>query len=132
MSQIRMQNHFGAVRAEERYSVDGDLLREIRQVRLLKFYFYGQDILNVYVYANYGSVLSVCLQMCVWSAVSPSVVLSVFVCVVGQYCLLSVSPFSSPQHLKQQQEGLSQLISVIKDDVEDIKLIEHGLLDRLG
>uniref|UniRef100_A0A674C7R9 54 kDa nucleoporin n=1 Tax=Salmo trutta TaxID=8032 RepID=A0A674C7R9_SALTR len=66
MSQIRMQNHFGAVRAEERYSVDGDLLREIRQ------------------------------------------------------------------HLKQQQEGLSQLISVIKDDVEDLKLIEHGLLDRLG
>nr|XP_029513418.1 nucleoporin p54 isoform X4 [Oncorhynchus nerka] len=66
MSQIRMQNHFGAVRSEERYSVDGDLLREIRQ------------------------------------------------------------------HLKQQQEGLSQLISVIKDDVEDIKLIEHGLLDRLG
>ncbi|XP_031658698.1 nucleoporin p54 isoform X9 [Oncorhynchus kisutch] len=66
MSQIRMQNHFGTVRSEERYSVDGDLLREIRQ------------------------------------------------------------------HLKQQQEGLSQLISVIKDDVEDIKLIEHGLLDRLG
>ncbi|KAL0965899.1 hypothetical protein UPYG_G00287420 [Umbra pygmaea] len=66
MSQIRMQNHFGAVRSEERYSVDGDLLREIRQ------------------------------------------------------------------HLKQQQEGLSQLISVIKDDVEDIKLIEHGLLDRIS
>lgn len=34
MSQIRMQNHFGAVRSEERYSVDGDLLREIKQVRL--------------------------------------------------------------------------------------------------
>lgn len=32
MSQIRMQNHFGAVRSEERYSVDADLLREIRQV----------------------------------------------------------------------------------------------------
>lgn len=27
-----MQNHFGAVRSEERYSVDADLLREIRQV----------------------------------------------------------------------------------------------------
>ncbi|XP_026153443.1 nucleoporin p54 isoform X2 [Mastacembelus armatus] len=63
MSQIRMQNHFGAVRSEERYSVDADLLREIRQ------------------------------------------------------------------HLKQQQEGLSHLISVIKDDLEDIKLIEHGLSD---
>ncbi|XP_036386032.1 nucleoporin p54 isoform X1 [Megalops cyprinoides] len=63
MSQIRMQNHFGAVRSEERYSVDADLLREIKQ------------------------------------------------------------------HLKQQQEGLSHLISVIKDDVEDIKLIEHGLHD---
>ncbi|KAM3849610.1 nuclear pore complex protein Nup54-like isoform 3-T3 [Diretmus argenteus] len=63
MSQIRMQNHFGTVRSEERYSVDADLLREIKQ------------------------------------------------------------------HLKQQQEGLSHLISVIKDDLEDIKLIEHGLSD---
>ncbi|XP_031716091.1 nucleoporin p54 isoform X2 [Anarrhichthys ocellatus] len=63
MSQIRMQNHFGAVRSEERYSVDADILREIKQ------------------------------------------------------------------HLKQQQDGLSHLISVIKDDLEDIKLIEHGLSD---
>ncbi|XP_043917165.1 nucleoporin p54 isoform X2 [Protopterus annectens] len=31
MSQIRMQNHFGAVKVEERYSVDGDLLRDIKQ-----------------------------------------------------------------------------------------------------
>uniref|UniRef100_A0AAQ4RHS8 54 kDa nucleoporin n=1 Tax=Gasterosteus aculeatus aculeatus TaxID=481459 RepID=A0AAQ4RHS8_GASAC len=61
MSQIRMQNHFGAARSEERYSVDADLLREIKQ------------------------------------------------------------------HLKQQQDGLSHLISVIKDDLEDIKLIEHGV-----
>lgn len=36
MSQIRMQNHFGAVRSEERYNVDADLLREIRQVSALK------------------------------------------------------------------------------------------------
>ncbi|KAF7218135.1 nucleoporin p54 isoform X3 [Nothobranchius furzeri] len=64
MSQIRMQNHFGAVRSEERYSVDAGLLREIKQ------------------------------------------------------------------HLKQQQDGLSHLISVIKEDLEDIKLIEHGLSDR--
>ncbi|XP_072228470.1 nucleoporin p54 isoform X6 [Leuresthes tenuis] len=63
MSQIRMQNHFGAVRSEERYNVDADLLREIKQ------------------------------------------------------------------HLKQQQDGLSHLISVIKDDLEDIKLVEHGLSD---
>ncbi|XP_037548169.1 nucleoporin p54 isoform X1 [Nematolebias whitei] len=63
MSQIRMQNHFGAVRSEERYSVDADLLREIKQ------------------------------------------------------------------HLKQQQDGLSHLIGVIKEDLEDIKLIEHGLSD---
>ncbi|XP_059905730.1 nucleoporin p54 isoform X1 [Gadus macrocephalus] len=63
MSQIRMQNHFGAVRSEERYNVDADVLREIKQ------------------------------------------------------------------HLKQQQEGLGHLISVIKDDLEDIKLIEHGLTD---
>lgn len=27
-----MQNHFGAVRSEERYNVDADLLREIKQV----------------------------------------------------------------------------------------------------
>lgn len=27
-----MQNHFGAARSEERYSVDADLLREIKQV----------------------------------------------------------------------------------------------------
>ncbi|XP_036619875.1 nucleoporin p54 isoform X1 [Trichosurus vulpecula] len=31
MSQIRMQNHFGAVKSEERYYVDADLLREIKQ-----------------------------------------------------------------------------------------------------
>lgn len=37
MSQIRMQNHFGAVRSEERYSVDADLLREIKQVRVNEF-----------------------------------------------------------------------------------------------
>ncbi|XP_072517959.1 nucleoporin p54 isoform X2 [Salminus brasiliensis] len=65
MSQIRMQNHYGAVRAEEKYIVDTDLLREIRQ------------------------------------------------------------------HLKQQQEGLSHLISVIKDDMEDIKIIEQGLHDSV-
>ncbi|XP_066430497.1 nucleoporin p54 [Eleutherodactylus coqui] len=65
MSQIRMQNHFGAVRSEEKYYVDGDLLREIKQ------------------------------------------------------------------HLKQQQEGLSHLISIIKDDLEDIKLIEQGLSDNV-
>ncbi|XP_041052309.1 nucleoporin p54 isoform X2 [Carcharodon carcharias] len=61
MSQIRMQNHVGAVRSEERYSVDGDLLGEIKQ------------------------------------------------------------------HLKLQQEGLSHLISVLKEDLEDVKLIEQGL-----
>ncbi|KAM8939712.1 nucleoporin p54 isoform 2-T2 [Pelodytes ibericus] len=65
MSQIRMQNHFGAVRSEEKYYVDGDLLREIKQ------------------------------------------------------------------HLKQQQEGLSHLIGIIKDDLEDIKLIEQGLTDNV-
>ncbi|XP_072352412.1 nucleoporin p54 isoform X2 [Scyliorhinus torazame] len=61
MSQIRMQNHVGAVRSEERYSVDGDLLGEIKQ------------------------------------------------------------------HLKLQHEGLSHLISVLKEDLEDVKLIEQGL-----
>uniref|UniRef100_M3XJ92 54 kDa nucleoporin n=2 Tax=Latimeria chalumnae TaxID=7897 RepID=M3XJ92_LATCH len=61
MSQIRMQNHFGAVRSEERYSIDADLLQEIKQ------------------------------------------------------------------HLKQQQDGLSHLIGVIKNDLEDIKLVEQGL-----
>ncbi|KAM3832157.1 nucleoporin p54 isoform 2-T2 [Vipera latastei] len=65
MSQIRMQNHFGAVRSEERYYIDADLLREIKQ------------------------------------------------------------------HLKQQQEGLSHLISIMKDDLEDIKLIEHGLNESI-
>ncbi|XP_049646209.1 nucleoporin p54 [Suncus etruscus] len=65
MSQIRMQNHFGAVKSEEKYCVDSDLLREIKQ------------------------------------------------------------------HLKQQQEGLSHLISIIKDDLEDIKLVEHGLNETI-
>ncbi|XP_033111214.1 nuclear pore complex protein Nup54-like isoform X2 [Anneissia japonica] len=32
------------------------------------------------------------------------------------------------QHLKKQQEGLSHLISTIKSDVEDLKLIEQGLI----
>nr|XP_055036973.1 nucleoporin p54 isoform X1 [Misgurnus anguillicaudatus] len=65
MSQIRMQNHFGSVRSEERYRVDADLLREIKQ------------------------------------------------------------------HLKQQQEGLSHLINVIKDDLDDIKMIEDQLHDGI-
>ncbi|CAM4664012.1 hypothetical protein PO909_007520 [Leuciscus waleckii] len=65
MSQIRMQNHFGAVRSEERYRVDADLLREIKQ------------------------------------------------------------------HLKHQQEGLSHLISVIKDDLDDIRTVEDGLQDSV-
>ena len=33
------------------------------------------------------------------------------------------------QHLKQQQEGLQHLISIIKEDVDDLKLIEQGLCD---
>ncbi|XP_060687946.1 nucleoporin p54 isoform X3 [Hemiscyllium ocellatum] len=65
MSQIRMQNHVGAVRSEERYSVDGDLLGEIKQ------------------------------------------------------------------HLKLQQEGLTHLISVLKEDLEDVKLIEQGLNESI-
>ncbi|XP_059844800.1 nucleoporin p54 isoform X2 [Hypanus sabinus] len=65
MSQIRMQNHVGAVRSEERYSVDVDLLGEIKQ------------------------------------------------------------------HLKLQQEGLSHLISVLKEDLEDVKLVEHGLSESV-
>lgn len=64
MSQIRMQNHFGAVKSEEKYYIDADLLQEIKQ------------------------------------------------------------------HLKQQ-EGLSHLISIIKDDLEDIKLVEHGLNETI-
>ncbi|KAA0719640.1 Nucleoporin p54 54 kDa nucleoporin [Triplophysa tibetana] len=71
MSQIRMQNHFGAVRSEERYRVDADLLREIKQAR------------------------------------------------------------HTTCHLKQQQEGLSHLISVIKDDMDDIKMIEDQLHDGI-
>lgn len=34
MSQIRMQNHFGAVKSEERYYIDADLLQEIKQVSI--------------------------------------------------------------------------------------------------
>jgi nuclear pore complex protein Nup54 len=34
------------------------------------------------------------------------------------------------QHLKQQ-EGLSHLISIIKDDLEDIKWVEHGLNETI-
>ncbi|KAK2149457.1 hypothetical protein LSH36_451g01007 [Paralvinella palmiformis] len=33
------------------------------------------------------------------------------------------------QHLKLQQEGIHHLIAVIKDDMEDLKLIEHGMSD---
>lgn len=88
-----MQNHFGAVRSEERYSVDADLLREIKQVCFWAVHMFLGDtcsVLSSEVFCN--------------------------------------SPLSF-QHLKQQQEGISRLISVIKDDLEDIKLIEHGLSD---
>jgi len=33
------------------------------------------------------------------------------------------------QHLKRQQEGLSHLISIIKDDLEDVRTIEQGLVE---
>ena len=48
MSQIRMQNHFGAVRSEERYNVDADVLREIKQVRYV---------------LNYNSVCIMCISV---------------------------------------------------------------------
>lgn len=48
---------------------------------------------------------------------------------VAQSCRLKNSATLAFQHLKQQQEGISHLISVIKDDLEDIKLVEHGLSD---
>ena len=31
------------------------------------------------------------------------------------------------QHLKQQQAGLKHLISIIKEDLDDLTLIEQGL-----
>ena len=34
------------------------------------------------------------------------------------------------QHLKQQQEGLQHLIAIIKDDLDDLQLIEHGLTEK--
>ncbi|KAB0339030.1 hypothetical protein E2I00_012110 [Balaenoptera physalus] len=64
MSQIMMQNHFGAVKSEETYYIDADLLQKIKQ------------------------------------------------------------------HLKPQQEYLSHLISIIKDDLEG-KLVEHGLNETI-
>lgn len=100
MSQIRMQNHFGAVRSEERYSVDADLLREIKQAS-----------------SSDGSVMLTDVFLCL-----PALALQS--CFAGGKRLSSIL-----QHLKQEQEGLSHLISVIKDDMEDIKLIEHGLQD---
>ncbi|TRY65210.1 hypothetical protein DNTS_009430 [Danionella cerebrum] len=87
MSQIRMQNHFGAVRAEERYRVDADLLREIKQAST--------------------------------TAPVPS----------GSLLSLEANERLVFQHLKQQQDGLSHLISVIKDDLDDLKIIEDGLQD---
>ncbi|XP_057314054.1 nucleoporin p54-like isoform X1 [Hydractinia symbiolongicarpus] len=35
------------------------------------------------------------------------------------------------QHLTQQQNGLLQLISIIKDDFEDLKIIENGVMDSI-
>ena len=42
-----------------------------------------------------------------------------YVCVFERYV----------QHLKRQQEGLSHLMCIIKDDLEDLRIIEHGLAD---
>jgi hypothetical protein len=33
------------------------------------------------------------------------------------------------QHLKRQQEGLAHLVSIIKGDLEELRVIEHGLAD---
>jgi len=33
------------------------------------------------------------------------------------------------QHLKRQQDGLSHLINIIKDDLEDLRTIDQGLVD---
>ena len=34
-------------------------------------------------------------------------------------------------HLAQQQNGLMHLISIIKDDMEDLKIIENGMTDSV-
>jgi hypothetical protein len=69
------------------------------------------------------------------------VTFSYYVCTAGKKNLSSLQFESSAlicfifynsfQHLKQQQEGLSHLISIIKDDLEDIKLVEHGLNETI-
>ena len=33
------------------------------------------------------------------------------------------------QHLQQQQQGIQHLISIIKTDLDDLQLIEQGLVD---
>jgi Nup54 C-terminal interacting domain len=45
------------------------------------------------------------------------------------YAACTFSPLVSVQYLKRQQEGLSHLVSVIKDDLEHLRVIEQGLTD---
>ncbi|XP_030836901.1 nucleoporin p54 isoform X2 [Strongylocentrotus purpuratus] len=44
-----------------------------------------------------------------------------------QYSIDSDLQYEIRQHLKQQQEGISHLVGIIKEDLEDLKLIERGL-----
>lgn len=34
------------------------------------------------------------------------------------------------QHLEKQQNGILQLVNIIKDDLDDLRTIENGLIDR--
>lgn len=67
MSQIRMQNHFGAVRAEERYYIDADLLREIKQVSITgRILGYSLNFNNIrQLHSNVGHLFAIsCFSNC--------------------------------------------------------------------
>ena len=69
--------------------------------------------------------------------VVPAVLCCVVLCCVVLCCVVLCCDctlylaFLRAQHIEQQQMGLMHLISVIKEDVEDLKTIEQGLSENL-
>lgn len=78
---------------------------------------------------KWGSTLTSCIFNVPFYICSSRPLLSTYGSLYRAFIKIFAVSVSFFQHLKQQQEGLSHLISVIKDDLEDIKLIEHGLGD---
>lgn len=88
-----------------------------------KLSLYFQDFKNLSNRILWGSTFTLCISSSLLRLYSPC-----FKVLFVRFIELTEIPLPL-RHLKQQQEGLCHLISIIKDDLEDISLTEHSLSD---